>query len=140
MSGLLLELDFSDITKRVENFKGFKLGPISNKYLELGGQQVVNTIKRGMSQSRGGRSYRRRSVVHESSTRGNMPAVDSGRLLSSIFSESNNSSLIIGSNMIYASALENPDNLNRPFLLPALEQHKESILQNIIDDIEETFT
>lgn len=106
-------------------------GP-TGKALARAAVTVERAAKRGMS-SGGGRSYRRGSVVHVASAPGTAPAVDTGRLRSSITHEIGRDprGLVarVGTNVRYAVYLElgTRKMRPRPFLRPALQAAKGTV-------------
>lgn len=115
-----VKLDEAGLAKLFES----PAGPLG-KYLTKLAIQVDRAAKKSMKKGTG-RTYRRGKVTHQASSPGQPPAVDTGRLRSSITYEigTNGRVLVarVGTNVSYAKHLE----LTRPFLRPALQTVKAS--------------
>jgi len=95
-------------------------------------------VKRTLSKPGTGRVYYKGRVKHRASSPGEPPAVDTGRLRSSITHrverDGKNFSGLVGTNVEYAKDLEmgTAKMAPRPFLRPTLENNKQRILDEFI--------
>lgn len=94
-----------------------------------GGNEIVRSLTLELESlvklehTSGTRSGRIRKDGHQASARGEAPAVDTGYLLNSIFSDfPNKGTGIVGIGAEYAVYLESPEYLHRPFVNPAIEK------------------
>lgn len=81
-----------------------------------------------------GRTYKRgkRGRMHQASARGEAPATDTGNLAA----DSGVENMGLGARKVwfgaeYATILENPSQLDRPFLAPAIEKNRERFVDGI---------
>ena len=109
---------------------------------------LERNIKRELSKPGTGRSYPRGKKFHVASAPGEPPAVDAGRLRSSIGHEEvqllgETISIRVGTNVEYAAALEFGNVykngrvlLPRPFMRPALEASKQEMTDALVADLQ----
>jgi HK97 gp10 family phage protein len=90
-------------------------------------------IKQELSKRGSGRTYKRGKKVHQASAPGEPPAVDSGRLRSSVGHEQTDEGVRVGTAVTYAIPLEYGSSRMkpRPFIRPALERAKAEMGEEI---------
>lgn len=114
-----------------------------NKALFASAKQVESVAKKSiLAGGKSGRIYRRRTVIHQASAPGEAPASDTGRLVNSINSYLDSTSLtsfvVAGRGTAqYAALLEfgTRKMAPRPFLFPALEASKGFIGDRLADAV-----
>jgi len=91
---------------------------------------VERDVKISMKPGTGNEYLRPGGKIHKASAPGEPPAVDTGRLRSSITHEIEGTKGYVGTNVEYALALEIGIGMKpRPFLRPALHQNEKKILE-----------
>ena len=102
------------------------------------GVLVVNRVKKNLSQKGTGRIYRRGRVLHQASSPGSPPAVDTGRLRASytwqVGEDIRGVYVEVGTNVVYAPWLEFGTRYMeaRPHLRPAIEELTNEIVALIV--------
>lgn len=114
-----------------------------NKGLYAAAKRVEADAKKSIvSGEKTGRVYRRRSITHQASAPGQAPASDTGRLVNSINSyldvTSIEATVVAGEGAVkYAAMLEFGTRhvAARPFMFPALEQNKAWIKERLAEAV-----
>jgi HK97 gp10 family phage protein len=135
-----LNRDLAKIGKEL-NMAAMKIPGEITKELIIGANEIRNTMIKSMQkEKKTGRIYRKsKNVQHQASAPGEPPAVDSGELLRSIMFDVHQFALEIGvaGGAPYAEALEfgTKKMQPRPFLNPAVEKHKQDIIDAVGDGV-----
>jgi len=109
--------------------------------LTIGANEIRNTIITSMQkEKKTGRIYRKsKNVEHQASAPGEPPAVDTGELLRSIMFDVHKFAVEIGvaGGAPYAEHLEfgTKKMKPRPFIDPAVEKHKQAIIDKVGDGV-----
>jgi len=109
--------------------------------LTIGANEIRNTIITSMQkEQKTGRIYRKsKNVEHQASAPGEPPAVDTGELLRSVMFDVHKFAVEIGvaGGGPYAEPLEfgTKKMEPRPFIDPAVEKHKQAILDRVGDGV-----
>lgn len=83
-----------------------------------------------------GRLYRRFGKIHIASAPGEPPAIDTGRLVNSLsLFKVNTGHFRVGTAVIYAARLDNPRKLNRPFFASTFQEHRDTILAEMRQEL-----
>jgi len=94
--------------------------------------------------SRTGRTYKKKSVIHQASAPGEYPKTDTGELVSSIYKEDLTEKLEfkVGSNKKYARHLEfgTSKMQARPFMFRTFKENKKNIIKGISQVISKNVT
>ena len=106
--------------------------------LDASAMHLVRNTKLKLSQEGGGRTYRRGTVTHVASAPGQPPAVDTGRLRSSIRTLKPNPGPLtrsVGTNVEYAPHLEHGTRTMaaRPFLGPAALEERANLVKELTE-------
>lgn len=90
--------------------------------------------------SRSGRTYRRRSVTHQSSAPGEFPKTDTGQLVSSLFFRvgADKLSAVWGTALAYGKYLEfgTSTMLSRPWMRPTFQAKREEITRDVAREVQ----
>jgi len=103
--------------------------------LVIGTNNIRNRIIRSMQETRRAPwFYKRGNKRHYPSAPGNAPAIDREGLVSRIVTDVRSDEIEVGvsAGAPYAEFLEDTQKLNRPFLLPAVEEESEDFEKNIL--------
>ena len=113
--------------------------------LVVSGNEVRNTAIRSIQEKSSGRTVTRSraggsTYEHVAAAAGSAPNTDTGRLVQSVQVDITDDSVFVGSTLEYAPWLEfgTRNMLPRPWLNPALEANRRSIIKRVKDAVERT--
>ena len=113
--------------------------------LVVSGNEVRNTAIRSIQEKSSGRTVTRSraggsTYEHVAAAAGSAPNTDTGRLVQSVQVDITADSVFVGSTLEYAPWLEfgTRNMLPRPWLNPALEANRRSIIKRVKDAVERT--
>lgn len=111
--------------------------------LTVGANAIRNTIIKSMARGKkSGKFYLRGGKTHRASAPGEAPAVDSGELLRAIVYDVRAMEIEVGAEAgaPYAELLEEGTSRMeaRPFLEPAVEEHRDAIINAVGKDVNKT--
>lgn len=128
-----MKVSFKLTDNRIPEIRA-KLPLLTDKHVMATAMQVEANMKTSMSGQKSGIIYQRGGKAHQASAPGEPPAIDTGNLVNSVFSEkSGPGQAVVGASAEYAEYLEfgTSKMAARPFLRPALEKVREFFTSGI---------
>lgn len=117
-------------------FIGTELNKNVNSAVKKGAYLVMSETVKGIQRGqKTGRTYKRRSVIHQASAPGEYPASDTGRLANSFSVQAGNLYARVFTNLKYAKFLVKRDRL---LLAATLEKNQEKIQELINEAVKES--
>lgn len=121
-----------------------RLPQVVNEICETSAKAIEADVKVGMAGPHTGRVYSVGGVDHQASAPGEMPAIDTGALASSIQTEADGPNVwVVYTGMDYAQSLEfgsvTQGILPRPYFVPATERERPNFIR-ALQDVEDRLT
>ena len=129
----MTKVSFKLVDNRIPEIRA-RLPKLTDEHVMATAFQVEATMKTSMSGAKRGIVYQRGGKAHQASAPGEPPAIDTGNLVNSVFSEkSGPGQALVGASAEYAEYLEfgTRKMAARPFLRPALEKARDYFISGI---------
>jgi len=138
----MMNVELTAIAKRLDGV-AIEMPEKIKRRLTVGANTIRNTIIKSMArEKKSGNFYLRGGKAHRASAPGEAPAVDSGELLRSIVFDVRGMEMEVGAEAgaPYAELLEEGTSKMkaRPFLEPAIEEHRDAIINAVGKDVTRT--